>query len=197
MLLQESQPAACATSKIRIGGWCVDPDSGQILREGETVRLELRTMRLLLCLAEHAGSVVSIEHLLDHVWNGVTVTPDSVYQAVASLRRALGDDPKQPAYIATVPRLGYRMVAAVTPWEDATEGPTPTVAHSVGFALRRRTAYLLVACAALCVGLGMSAWLFHYRGKIVRRPGPQDQPLSSRNRRDPWRYCHFLTLLRE
>jgi transcriptional activator of cad operon len=41
-----------------------------------------------------------------------------VYQAVASLRRQLGDDPKQPTYVATVPRLGYRMVAQVSPWVD-------------------------------------------------------------------------------
>jgi hypothetical protein len=40
-------------------------------------------------------------------------TPDSVYQAIASLRRQLGDNPKQPTYIATVPRLGYRMAATV------------------------------------------------------------------------------------
>ena len=72
-------------------------------------------MRLLLCLAEHAGEVVSIDDLLNQVWSGVTVAPDSVYQAVASLRRLLGDDPKQPAYIETVPRLGYRMVATVSP----------------------------------------------------------------------------------
>ena len=75
-------------------------------------------MRLLLCLAEHAGEVVSIDDLLNQVWSGVIVTSDSVYQAVASLRRLLGDDPKQPTYIATVPRLGYRMVATVSPWED-------------------------------------------------------------------------------
>jgi len=74
-------------------------------------------MRLLLCLAEHAGEVVSIDDLLNQVWSDVVVAPDSVYQAVASLRRVLGDDPKQPAYIETVPRLGYRMVAKVTPWE--------------------------------------------------------------------------------
>jgi TolB-like protein len=72
-------------------------------------------MRLLLCLADHAGEVFSIDDLLDHVWAGVTVTPDSVYQAVASLRRSLGDDPRQPIYIATVPRLGYRLVAPVAP----------------------------------------------------------------------------------
>lgn len=78
-------------------------------------------MRLLLRLAEHAGEVVSIDDLLNQVWSDVTVAPDSVYQAVASLRRLLGDDPKQPAYIETVPRLGYRMVATVTPWADQPE----------------------------------------------------------------------------
>jgi DNA-binding winged helix-turn-helix (wHTH) protein len=106
------------TTLLRIGDWCVNPTSGQISREGETARLEVRTMRLLVCLAEHAGEVVSIDDLLNHVWPEVTVTPDSVYQAVASLRRLLGDDSKQPTYIATVPRLGYRMVATVTPWTD-------------------------------------------------------------------------------
>ena len=72
-------------------------------------------MRLLLYLAQRAGEVVSIDELLNQVWAGVVVTPDSVYQAIASLRRLLGDDPKQPRYIATVPRLGYRMIADVTP----------------------------------------------------------------------------------
>src|ERR1700730_8292449 len=103
---------------LRIGAWCVNPTSGQISRAGEIVRMEARTMRLLLCLAERAGEVVSIDDLLDQVWSGVIVTPDSVYQAVASLRRQLGDDAKQPEYIATVPRLGYRMVAPVSPWVD-------------------------------------------------------------------------------
>src|ERR1700678_3467666 len=101
---------------LRIGTWCVNPISGQISRDGESARLEARTMRLLLCLADHAGEVVSIDDLLNQVWSGVMVSSDSVYQAVASLRRLLGDDPKQPAYIATVPRLGYRMVATVSPW---------------------------------------------------------------------------------
>ena len=98
---------------FRVGAWFVDPASNQISRDGEVVRLDTRAMRLLQCLARHAGAVVSIDELLDDVWAGIIVTPDSVYQAVASLRRSLGDDPKQPTYIATVPRLGYRMVAEV------------------------------------------------------------------------------------
>jgi transcriptional activator of cad operon len=98
---------------LRIGGWSVNPTSGQISKGGDSVRVDARMMRLLLCLADHAGEVVSIDELLSQVWPGVVVTPDSVYQAVAALRRLLGDDPKRPAYIATVPRLGYRMIATV------------------------------------------------------------------------------------
>ena len=55
------------TAMLRIGDWCVDPKSGQISRDGETARPEERTMRLLLCLAGHAGEVVSIDDLLDQV----------------------------------------------------------------------------------------------------------------------------------
>ena len=103
---------------LKIGAWRVDPRTGQLSRDGEVVRVEARTLRLLLYLAQRAGEVVSLEELLDQVWSGVVVTQDSVYQGVASLRRVLGDDPKQPTYIATVPRLGYRMVASVSPWVD-------------------------------------------------------------------------------
>jgi transcriptional activator of cad operon len=131
---------------LRIGAWCVDPASNQISRDGETARVEVRTMRLLLCLAEHSGQVVSIDELLNQAWAGVIVSPDSVYQAVTSLRRLLGDDPKQPTYIATVPRLGYRMVAAVSPWPaDPIAAPPPVP--------RFRTALKLAAGAALVLAL--------------------------------------------
>jgi DNA-binding winged helix-turn-helix (wHTH) protein/TolB-like protein len=112
-------------ARLRVGEWCVDPAAGQISRGGEVVRIEARTLRLLLDLAERQGQVVSIDELLDRVWAGVIVTPDSVYQAVATLRRLLGDDPKRPRYIATVPRLGYRMVSPVTPWSDDAPSTPP------------------------------------------------------------------------
>src|ERR1700756_5545421 len=146
---------------LRIGDWRVDPASSQISRNGETARLEARTMRLLLCLAEHPGEVVSIDELLDKVWTDVAVSPDSVYQSVASLRRALGDDPKQPTYIATVPRLGYRMVATVAPWKDPSEAAVddPTAAPKGGSRERpgppslRKVGLILAAAGVLCVAL--------------------------------------------
>jgi TolB-like protein/DNA-binding winged helix-turn-helix (wHTH) protein len=139
---------------LRVGDWCVRPASGQISRGDETVRLEARTMRLLVCLAERAGEIVSIDELLDRVWSGVTVAPDSVYQAVASLRRLLGDDPKQPTYIATVPRLGYRMMAPVEPWDDSTARLASPPSRS------RHPAYLLAGlAAALVAALLLTLWI--------------------------------------
>jgi transcriptional activator of cad operon len=159
---------------LRIGAWCVNPASGQISRDGEIARVEARTMGLLLCLAEHAGEVVSIDDLLNQVWSDVIVTPDSVYQAVATLRRLLGDDPKQPTYIATVPRLGYRMVATVGPWAD---GPTPGQsitpkdlssraedARDMGHRDLFRGGYKWAVGAALCLALVVLI-AFQFRGK--------------------------------
>jgi transcriptional activator of cad operon len=172
-----------STTMLRIGAWCVNPTSSQISRDGETARVEVRAMRLLLCLAEHAGEVVSIDDLLNQVWSEVIVAPDSVYQAVASLRRLLGDDPKQPTYIATVPRLGYRMVATVSPWADQSiaqtgalagssrasdsEHPTPANTEAPNVpkksGARLRVGFAWAAGAALCFALVL-AFLFH--GKV-------------------------------
>jgi transcriptional activator of cad operon len=147
-----------AHTLLRVGDWCVDPASGQISRKEETARLETRAMRLLLCLAGRQGQVVSIDDLLAQVWTGVTVSPDSVYQAVTSLRRQLGDDPKQPTYIETVPRLGYRMVASVGPWTEGAGGeaaPEPLLKSGLIWA-----AVSLVSISALV--------LFFFRGPIAR-----------------------------
>jgi len=156
-----------AHAKLHIGAWTVDPASGEISRGGETARLEVRAMRLLVCLAERPGEVVSIDDLLDQVWSGVIVSPDSVYQAVASLRRVLGDDSREPTYIATVPRLGYRMVATVRPWlevpnvqstERSGDFRAPTSQPRFGLGLG------LAAGALLCVVI---VGMFVFRGELA------------------------------
>jgi transcriptional activator of cad operon len=100
---------------IRIGEWIADSQTDTISRRGETQKLEPRTMRLLLLLAETPGEVLSVDQMLNEVWPGVVVGPASVYQAISQLRRALGDSDTAPCYLATVPRKGYRLIAAVGP----------------------------------------------------------------------------------
>ncbi len=99
---------------MKIGDWRLDPSAATLSRGDATVALDFRSLRLLLCLAREPGRVVTVEDLLDEVWSDVTVSQDSVYQAVAGLRRTLGDDSRQPVYIATIPRKGYRLIAPVT-----------------------------------------------------------------------------------
>jgi TolB-like protein/DNA-binding winged helix-turn-helix (wHTH) protein/Tfp pilus assembly protein PilF len=98
---------------LQVGEWLVDPTLDTLFRGNEAVKLEPRTMRLLLCLASAPGSVVSVEQLLNEVWPGVVVGPASVYQSVSQLRKLLGDVDPNPTYIATVPRKGYRLIAPV------------------------------------------------------------------------------------
>lgn len=114
---------------LRVGAWRVDTTSGEMSKDGNTIKLEARTVRLLAYMASRAGEVISIDDLLDNVWTGVVVTQDSVYQAVASLRRALGDDTKEPRYIVTVPRFGYRLIAEVE------FGNGPSVDAAAGIAI--------------------------------------------------------------
>src|SRR5258708_28978489 len=99
------------SSVFRVGEFCVDPALDEISKDGATVKLEPRGMRVLVCLAEHAGQVVSVDQLLDAVWKDVVVTPDSVYQAVAWVPRPLVDMAKDPAHIANPPRRACPPVA--------------------------------------------------------------------------------------
>jgi transcriptional activator of cad operon len=141
---------------LRIGDWRLDPQAGLITRGNRSERLEARTLRLLLFLANRAGETVSVEELLDNVWSGVVVTQDSVYQAVAALRRLLGDDAKQPSYIATVPRLGYRLIAPVSPWPDVPpEGSAPPLTPR---SISRVWAGVATATALFLIVVGLIAW---------------------------------------
>lgn len=112
---------------LRIGAWHVAPALDEISKDGKTVKLQPKTMQVLVCLAAHAGQVVSVEQLLDEVWKDLVVTPNSVYQAIAELRRVLGDDAKQASYIANVLRRGYRLVAPVGPWMDTAPIPSESL----------------------------------------------------------------------
>jgi TolB-like protein/DNA-binding winged helix-turn-helix (wHTH) protein len=150
---------------LRIGAWRVDPTVDEISKDGSTVKLERRAMQLLLYLAHHADHVVSVEHLLDEVWAGVVVTPDSVYHAVAALRRILRDDSRDPTYITNVPRRGYRLVAQVAPWVEAGKVPverSSPVAGQVpakgGVGKRVGVAAAILIAVGVVVVLGWHYW---------------------------------------
>jgi len=143
-----------------IGHWCVEPSLDLIRRGEQTVKLEPRKMRLLMALAERPGELVLADELIDTVWKDVIVTPNSLYQSVAQLRRQLGDDTDHPSYIVTVPRKGYRLVAPVrhaAPEAAAVPVPAPEAAAvPVPASTRRRAA--IAAGAVLPVLAAAALW---------------------------------------
>jgi TolB-like protein/Tfp pilus assembly protein PilF len=76
-------------------------------------------MEVLVCLASQPGEPVSKETILKTVWPETFVSDDVLTRSVSELRRVLEDDPRAPRFIETIPKRGYRLVAAVTPVHES------------------------------------------------------------------------------
>jgi DNA-binding winged helix-turn-helix (wHTH) protein/TolB-like protein/Tfp pilus assembly protein PilF len=100
-------------SGLRLGEWWADPTTNELRRAGDRLRIEPKAMEVLMALAGRAGEVVSREALLAEVWPGVVVGDEALTQCIIKLRRALGDNPKRPAYIETISKRGYRLIASL------------------------------------------------------------------------------------
>ncbi len=111
---RESQTPPRTSGAFRVGEWLVEPDLNRIFRDDETVHLEPRVMEVLVQLACHVPNVVTRQQLIDGVWDGGFITDNTLTHSIAELRRALGDDARQPAYIETIHRRGYRLLERVT-----------------------------------------------------------------------------------
>lgn len=99
---------------IAFGAFRYDSASGLLYRGDEEILLPPRVVAVLESLLKRPGKIVPKDDLLASAWDGAFVGEDSLTQAISQLRRVLGDDPQRPTYIQTVPRRGYRLIAAVS-----------------------------------------------------------------------------------
>lgn len=93
----------------------------------QPVALTPKAFDTLLCLVERSGDLVTKNELLARVWPNVVVEEAILARNVADLRKALGDDPNAPRYIETLPKRGYRFIAAVSAHAGAVPRPGGTV----------------------------------------------------------------------
>src|SRR5256714_11473274 len=100
---------------FRVGSWLVQPSLNSISQNGTSDRVERKVMEVLVCLAESPGETVPKEKLLQTVWPDTFVSDDVLKRSVSELRRVFGDDAHESRVIETIPRRGYRLVAAVKP----------------------------------------------------------------------------------
>ena len=98
---------------FRLGPWTVEPSLNSISSEQRTTRVQPKVMQVLLQLAERSREVVTKEELIQAVWAGTFVTDDVLTRAISELRRVFGDDSKEPRFIQTIHKSGYRLIVPV------------------------------------------------------------------------------------
>ena len=161
--------AVLHASTVRIGDWEANPALNLLRRGSGSVHLEPKAMELLLFFSQHPGQVLSRDELLSGVWQGLVVGDDALTQAVIKLRRALGDDTREPRYIQTVPKRGYRLIAPVDA-AAATGNPAPA-------ARKRSRPYLRFILAV--AGLVSAALYLHRDDRpSVITPLPDAAPVA-------------------
>jgi len=84
------------TSNNRVLDLVVDIGRARVTRDGAEIALPKLTFDLLVVLVQAAPNLVSIDELIERVWRGLVVSPETVSQRVKLLRTALGDDSKHP-----------------------------------------------------------------------------------------------------
>lgn len=195
--------------RLRVGLCVVDIERREVDR-GDGVapqRITLKAMQVLQVLAMQPGRVVAREALLESVWAGTMPTDDVVTQAVTALRKALGDDRDAPAYLETIPKSGYRLLAEVE-WlpEAGATGPAPVatgITQSVDAPRRGNLSRAGIVAFAMLIVVALAWSLWGKRPEqtastaatpeaavdrttgelpytlLTSRPGPETQPALS------------------
>jgi DNA-binding winged helix-turn-helix (wHTH) protein/TolB-like protein len=97
----------------RIGEFEVDVPRAVLRGANGIIRLTPKSFQILRWLIQNRDRLMTREELMERFWPGVAVTDDSLAKCVSELRRALGDSSKEPRFLETVPKMGYRFIAEV------------------------------------------------------------------------------------
>ena len=96
------------------GHFRLEPKERRLLLDGRSLPLTGKAFDTLCMLVRRHGTLVSKQELLEAVWPRTAVEENNLDRSISTLRKALGDKTAEPLFIETVPRVGYRFVAAVT-----------------------------------------------------------------------------------
>lgn len=144
---------------FQIQEWVVSPKLNSLRRNGRMVHLEPKVMQVLVCLAD-SSDVVSKEKLMRTVWADTFVTDDVLTRSISELRKVFDDDKKNPRFIQTIPKGGYRLIAPVEPVKRPafqhvtveTPAPSPRKLHRYIWAAVVAGSLVLFAVIAYYVG---------------------------------------------
>jgi TolB-like protein/DNA-binding winged helix-turn-helix (wHTH) protein len=172
-------------TSFSLGPYVIEVPLNRVRRNGQIVQLEPKIMQVLLCLAERHGQVVSKQELIRSVWPDTFVSDDVLTRSISVLRKALDDDSRQPRFIETIQRSGYRLIGPISSATEVTAakedgrpvssssdkgGPgateqaavvpkrEPVPDHGRAGGRRFSTVQLLAVAVGLSIALAFAAW---------------------------------------
>ena len=160
---------------FKVGEWVVEPEINLISQGNKVITLEPKIMKVLVCLAGRPGEVVSKPDLLTEVWTDTFVTDYVLTRSISELRRIFEDDSKDPRYIQTIAKRGYRLIAPVfsngtnlseVSSNEPTSSGTPPKLSQVNEPNRRKK---FIFSIVLCV-IATGGSLGFYYAKLSSRP---------------------------
>ena len=109
-MTQQDQPV-----RLRFDSFELDLPTGELRKEGRLIKLQDQPMKLLILLATRAGELVGRDEIQNALWSDSHFVEfeHGINTAIRKIREALGDDPEKPRFVETLPRKGYRFMAAV------------------------------------------------------------------------------------
>jgi len=155
-----------SVARLRFDRFELDEAEARLTCAGEPVALAPKPFAVLCALARTPGRLVTKNALLDLVWGHRFVTESVLKTAISEVRAALDDDPKQPRFIETVSRRGYRFIAAAI---DASSQSAPAVKPNVAAG---RDHPALAVLTALCCGDAALADLIRAVAATLEREPP-------------------------
>ncbi len=142
-------------ARYRVGDLIVDVGTREVTRADKGLSLPRLSFELLLALVRNAPNVLSNEELMAQVWPGRIVNDETVAKRVELVREALGDDSRQPRYVALVRGHGYRIAAPVERLDTApVDAPSPGSTHERASASSIPRWALIAALAAAVIFAG-------------------------------------------
>jgi Tol biopolymer transport system component/DNA-binding winged helix-turn-helix (wHTH) protein len=165
----------------RFGEFAVDDDQKVLLRNGSLMPLAPKVFDTLLILVENSGRIVAKEELMRRLWPDSFVEESNLTFNIQQLRKALGDNARQPQFIETVARRGYRFIADVNgdsapPIVVKHELSSPSLALSVPAS--KKTYFSMAAVGTLLIASTAFVWWLAQRRFAVSQ---SSLPILSRS----------------
>lgn len=173
-------------SRFTLEDWIVEPEFNQLSLGNTTHQVEPKVMSVLLKLAGQAQRVVSKDEIIRSVWPDTFVGEDALTRCISALRHIFEDDPHNPRFIKTVPKVGYCLLTVARPLKrlpvglprpnsvgllEKKENPSPVVivsqtssaAPPTGQKASERIIGIRIGAAVLTLALacGIAIWTVH------------------------------------